>query len=78
MLPSISDHMCTQMSIGISVDEVKSKQREVWNFGAADWKVMVQKLTLADWRILDTMDVNDAVLWFNTRILAIMSIAIPN
>ena len=77
VLPSISNHMCTQMSISISVDQVKSKQREVWNFGAADWKMMVQKLTLADWRILDTMDVNDAVLWFNTRIVAIMSIAIP-
>ena len=41
------------------------------------WKLMFRELTLIDWHTLDSLNVNDAVLWFNTRIFTIMSIAIP-
>ena len=50
---------------------------DTWNFGAANWKLVFRKLALADWRMMDPMDVNEAVLWFNIRLVAIMSIAIP-
>ena len=77
ILPCISDHKCTQMSINMNFQLFTSTSSDRWNFGAANWKLFYQKLATADWRMMDSMDVNDAVLWLNTRILAMMSICIP-
>ena len=77
VLPGIVDHKCTQMSINMNFVLFTSTSCDRWNFGAANWKLFYQKLATADWRMMDSMDVNDAVLWLNTRILAMMSICIP-
>ena len=65
------------MSINMNFVLFTATSSDRWNFGAANWKLYYQKLATADWRMMDSMDVNDAVLWLNTRILAMMSICIP-
>ena len=61
ILPSISDHMCTCMSIDIVVSPPIPIITDRWNFGAADWKSMYKKLSLANCSLMDAMDVNDVV-----------------
>ena len=41
VLPSISDHMCTQMSIGTHIPQAISRPTETWNYGAANLEVNV-------------------------------------
>ena len=77
VLPSISDHMCTQMKIGVFISTPDLVQTVSWNFGAADWKEMFSRLSAADWTLMDVMDVNEAVVWFNNRIKMVMNATVP-
>ena len=77
VLPSITDYMCTQMKIQIFVLRPATPSREFWNFGAADWRLIFQKLSLAKWNMMDAMDVDELVSWLNARIKMIMFICVP-
>ena len=72
VLPRISDYKCTQMSITMHFPQPTTIPTDTWNFGAANWKFMFQRLSLSDWRIMDSMDVNDAVLWLKTCIFLLI------
>ena len=61
VLPSVSDHMCTQMRIGAYISRPSSVLTESWNFGAADWRSMLQRLSSLDWTTMDSMDVNETI-----------------
>ena len=39
ILPSISDHKCTQMKINICLIQCTTTISDRWNYGAANWKL---------------------------------------
>ena len=51
VLPSISDHKCVVISIGIELFQSEMTQKRSWNFGAANWKLMFATISAGNWRI---------------------------
>ena len=76
-LPAISDHLCTSMCFDLQVTCQADNPREVWAFGAANWRLLKRLCQAGDWNRLDILSPSVGAVWFQERIISMMRQCIP-
>jgi hypothetical protein len=77
VLPRIADHNVVRTIASLGVPQSASISREVYLYKSADWKGLCQAFSNADWRLLDSLSVDEGCVAMTEAILHAVDRYVP-
>ena len=77
VLPKIADHLCTTARFLLHITCGEEAQREVWQFGAANWRALRRLCREHNWDYLNDGCPSEGAIRFQNQLLCFMRLCIP-